>query len=122
MNMVYVRMGNSPGTSGAVPVSFNDTIWQKLNDVFCNLNSVSSIKDANQLKIFPDPAQNYFTISFAGKLYDFVITDMTGSIFFKKKSIFAKTEIDCSGFGNGVYYVQATDGKNIYNEKIIITR
>lgn len=35
-NLITVRMGNAPN-AGFVPVVFNDTIWQHLNEIMCGL-------------------------------------------------------------------------------------
>lgn len=120
MNLVYIRMGNSPGGGGVVSVTFNDTIWQKLNDVFCDVNSVSSIYNAKQLRIFPNPAQNNFTIELPQQNFFLEISDVTGRKIYSRKNSSSTTQIDCSGFSNGIYFVQATDRENVYTQKIII--
>jgi CubicO group peptidase (beta-lactamase class C family) len=120
MNLVFVRMGDSPGGAGAVSPSFNDTIWQKLNDVFCSSTSVSTTTETKQLNIFPNPAQQSFTLELPGQHYDVIISDVKGRKMFEQKNNFSKIKINCTDFPKGIYFLQAGNGKNIYNRKLII--
>lgn len=57
--LVVVRMGNAPGT-GAVPVAYNDSIWQYLNAVICSSASVSEEKAVNaKPRVYPNPFQDF---------------------------------------------------------------
>lgn len=122
MNLVYIRMGNSPGSGGAVSVSFNDTIWQKLNDVFCNANPVSEMYNPAQLSVFPNPVQEAFTINLPRSLYDLAVYDVTGRLLMEKKNNSGRLVVNCSDLMNGIYFIEASDGKSIFHEKIILER
>jgi hypothetical protein len=50
------------------------------------------------------------------------ISDVMGRKIYFQKIISSKTQIDCSGFSNGIYFVRATDRENVYTQKIIIGR
>ncbi len=55
-NLVYIRMGDPPGDNSPVPISFNDTIWQKLNDAMCTPASVSNaVSEIFDVMVYPNP-------------------------------------------------------------------
>jgi len=119
MNLVFIRMGNAP-SDDEVPFTINDTIWQKLNDVMCNVSAVSSLNEVKQLKVFPNPAQSFFTVEWPQQNFLLEITDVAGRIIYSEQTINGKKQIDCSPFSNGVYFVKAANEKNDFNQKIII--
>lgn len=123
-NLVFIRMGNSPGTGGAVPVAFNDTIWQKLNSVFCNASSVSDVSiDGRDLKVYPNPALQMVAIELPNQIFDLQITDLAGRIIFENKNIWQKLEIDTQKFGSGIYLTRVvTNNKDTYTKKIVVLR
>jgi hypothetical protein len=84
MNLVYIRMGDPPGSSALVPFTINDTIWQKLNDVFCNATSIHPIGSVFSIEHVPESAQENFTVEFPGQNYDVILSDAMGRIVFSK--------------------------------------
>lgn len=123
-NLVFIRMGNSPGTGGAVPVAFNDTIWQKLTTVFCNTSAVSdaNIEERN-FKIYPNPALQFVTLELPQQFFELQVTDLNGRIIFANKNIWQKLEIDLQNFGKGIYVVHViTNNKATYTKKIVVLR
>ena len=57
-NLVMIRMGNATNDS-EVSVLFNDTIWQKLNQVICNTSDIESVHTKSvELTISPNPAND----------------------------------------------------------------
>lgn len=58
-NLVFIRMGESDGNS-LVTTQYNDTIWQKINQLVCT-NDVTEIS-ANEFRIYPNPSSEYVTI------------------------------------------------------------
>lgn len=119
MNLVFIRMGNSPGLGGAVSVSFNDTIWQKLNDVFCITNSIPAFRN-EILSISPNPAQNYFTVDLSNQQYDLIVSDITGRKVYEQRNNSGKSVVDCSEFPKGIYFIKAIANKcTVLNQKVI---
>lgn len=123
-NLVFIRMGNSPGTGGAVPIAFNDTIWQKLNSIFCNSSGISDAQiDESDLKIYPNPALEMVTMELPKQFFDVQITDLAGRIIFENKDIWQKSEIDIRNFGKGIYLARViANNKGTYTKKIVILR
>ncbi len=74
------------------------------------------------LKVYPNPAQQSFTVEFTQENFDLIITDLTGRNIYEQKNMSGKTQIASKDFTSGIYFVQAANGKNIFSEKIIITK
>ncbi len=68
LGLVVVRMGNL-ANSGEVPNQLCNSIWEKLNDVINNTNSVT-YNELNQIKISPNPASEYIEISKPSEGFD----------------------------------------------------
>lgn len=121
-NLVFIRMGNSPGAGGAVPVAFNDTIWQILNTVFCNPSSVSDVSfNESNLKVYPNPAQQMVTVEVPKQFFDLQITDLAGRVIIDNKHIWQKSEIDLQNLMKGIYLVRViTSNKVIQTRKIVL--
>jgi hypothetical protein len=85
--------------------------------------AVSSIDETElttgNIKVCPNPASNKFTISASqNNNYAFEIYNSLGKIIFSN-TFKQTTEINTSSWQSGIYFIRVTDGKNIWNEKII---
>lgn len=122
-NIVLIRMGNAPG-EGEVPATFNDTIWQKVNDLMCVTSSLqNSSNNSSKLKIYPNPSQDFSVVELSNKPYDLKVFDYTGRLIYQKQHCFDKTKLSFLYFQNGIYTVQITFNKNqILNHKLIINK
>ncbi|MCF8378288.1 MAG: T9SS type A sorting domain-containing protein [Bacteroidales bacterium] len=89
---------------------------------FWNLNIASSIKEKDQIQIefFPNPAEDFITISFNKDQYmDVVIISQSGKTLIEKR-IISEEKIDLKGLSQGVYLVALTSGDKSVVRKIII--
>jgi CubicO group peptidase (beta-lactamase class C family) len=119
-NLVFIRMGDNPGGLGPVSLTYNDSVWMKLNDVFCNANSIVENDQLQQLNIYPNPATDLFTVDFTEKNYDLTIVDAMGRVVYEQKNISGRNEISSVNFSEGVYFVRVKTDKRVLSEKIII--
>lgn len=104
-NLIYVRMGNIPTTS-EVPITFNDTIWQKLNRVMCSKLSVKN-ESISKIEVYPNPFTNQFRIENMPNGARWVLTNIQGQEVFSGIG----TQADVSFYGPaGLYFL------NIYNQ------
>lgn len=67
-NLIWLRMGNEPN-AGFVPNFFNDTIWQYLNQVMCNITAtpLDGHHTALMPHVFPVPASEFLSIDWPGR-------------------------------------------------------
>lgn len=121
MNLVYVRLGNAPG-AGEVPITFNDTIWIKLNEAMCNTASLPSINNQPLITIYPNPATDYFKIKFTSPGdHQLKITDLTGREISTWQNLHTQTEIFTGFMNRGIYLLNFThDNGNVTIQKIIL--
>ena len=120
MNLVFIRMGDTPGGGGLVSPLFNDTIWQKLNDVFCNVNSISEENQFQEMKILPNPTRSNFTVDINSEDYTITVCDVMGRTIFTKQNNKGRQDFNCSHFNNGVYLLIADNGKQRVVRKLVV--
>lgn len=119
-NLVYIRMGNAPG-AGEVPITFNDTLWIKLNEVMCNTTSLSSIMQNKKISIYPNPTTDLLHIKFSDqKNYQLKILDVEGRILKVYDNLNAETQISTNSLGSGIYFLQFTNQEGIIFTKRIV--
>lgn len=112
-NLVYIRMGNAPG-AGEVPITFNDTLWIKLNAVMCNTTSLTSIYNKKIISIFPNPTSNVLHIKFSDqKNYQLKLLDVAGRILKVYDNLNTETQISTNSLRNGIYLLQFTNDDGI---------
>ncbi len=99
--------------STAIPWFLNYTTSGIIND----------INSAQPIKIYPNPAQNIFSVELPDIFFEINITDVTGKSIFEEKNVFGKAQIDCKNCPNGIYSIRVTSNKHeIWNRKIIIIK
>ena len=79
----------------------------------------------DKIKLFPNPAQNWLTISYAGNQLDNVKLEVLSSLgeTVFTKSIISNEQIDISNLSNGLYFIYLKDNNlNVSPKKLIISR
>ncbi len=120
-NLVYIRMGDAPGV-GEVPISFNDTIWQKLNDLMCTPSSIEPTLDAFSFGIYPNPATNDLIIKNPKNILILKteITDLQGRIFGSQIWNQTSPRLDVSLLTSGIYLLKIYSEEGVFLQKFII--
>ncbi len=119
-NLVFVRMGNAPGT-GEISVTLNDSIWEKLNNVMCNTTSVKySGKSFFEPKIYPNPSNNFIIIEMGNQIFDYTVYTISGMPLKNKIACRDKEKLNISDFKKGVYFIRLkTLNNQIFYRKIL---
>ncbi|HYV91565.1 MAG TPA: T9SS type A sorting domain-containing protein [Chitinophagales bacterium] len=103
-------------------VPLNNTAWiykGNFSDVATPINS--DLQQGFPISIFPNPAQQSFTIDLSERPSDLVICDIAGKKVYERKNFSGQAEIDCKDFLCGIYFVHiTTDKQSIYNQKIVV--
>ena len=120
-NLVYIRMGNAPG-AGEVPITFNDTVWIKLNQVMCNATALQNNFENQSISIFPNPTQDLLHIKFSDqKIYQLKLLDVAGRILKVYDNLNTATQISTSSLRNGLYILQFTNDYGFfYTQKVLV--
>ncbi|MCC6721557.1 MAG: serine hydrolase [Bacteroidia bacterium] len=84
-NLVLIRMGNAPG-SKEVPIEFNDSIWQRINTLKCNL-TINNLNYQNEIKISPNPFSSKIAIENLPKNVKIKIVSYEGKTLFEGKDL-----------------------------------
>jgi hypothetical protein len=88
-----------------------------------NLTAITREVEKNSIiHIYPNPAQQTFTVELPDETFDIIMIDLTGRKAYEQKNISGKIQIDSKAFSAGMYFLQATNGKIILNEKVIIAK
>jgi CubicO group peptidase (beta-lactamase class C family) len=97
--LILVRMGKNDGNS-LVGNQYNDTIWQKINNLPCQNNLYES-NDKNTT-FFPNPVQNYIFSSIFIENDEIELTDIYGKVILKQAF---HEKIDVKDLPKGIYYL-----------------
>ena len=111
--LVFVRMGEAPSSTSSVPTLFCNQIWQKINELNCNL-SVETPKN-NVPTLYPNPAQNQLHLAQLKDNAEVFIYNLQG-IQLKHTT---ENTIDVSDFSPGIYLITIRQNDEIYSQKWI---
>ncbi len=104
------------------PAFYPQQVFEEWNGGNIIATSINENTELNSLSIYPNPAQQFFIVDFPKQKFDVIIIDVIGKIVLEEKNISGKIEIDSNNILNGIYFVIATNGKNILNKKLIINK
>ncbi len=88
----------------------------------CNLlTALENIQERNALQVFPNPCENYLTVSLPGKTFDVLVYNANGDLLYTKQRMEEKMEMDVSALPAGVYLLRIkTKDQTVYNKKISV--
>ncbi len=112
-DLVVIRMGQSPNNA-LVQIPYNDTVWQYINRLSCNL-SVEDLR-LEKLTIYPNPSEG--TFFFNGILPEdkIVITDVFGRIISNYTG--ENTSLSVSS-GTYIIRIQSKSGKEVQRKVVV---
>jgi CubicO group peptidase (beta-lactamase class C family) len=101
-NMVLVRMGNPAYEGLSVAITFNDEIWERIEQLDCSSVGISATDPANTpLLLSPNPCADRLSISQpAAASWTLTILDLTGRVLMTSKN---SASVDVSALVPGVY-------------------
>ena len=100
----------------------NGCIDSTCKNVFENIQAIDEFQNPSLLKIYPNPAQNNFTIQPpTNDKQTLTLFDIRGKQIFTQ-TISGTTNIDISKLADGVYNVNITSSTEVINKKLIIVK
>lgn len=109
-NMVFIRMGEHDGSS-LVGNEYNDTIWQKINQLSClGLNPIKT----EQIKLYPNPAQNELHWNLKSELA--IVRNSDGKIVFEAADT---SSIVLENLSSGIYLLELSIKGQLYHRKFV---
>jgi len=120
-NLVTVRLGNAPD-EGDVPFLYNDSIWQRLNDVICTTTPVENAQAADHhLRVDPNPADLKCRVEWPDEIFEIFISDYSGRVVLHKTGVRNLAEIDTQVLYSGLYIITLRNNSgNTMTRKLII--
>lgn len=76
----------------------------------------------NQLNVFPNPANNFVTITNLPANSIIRLTDVSGKLIYTSKVADEQTVIGTENFGSGVYFISVESNGNVVNRKLVINK
>jgi len=116
--LVMVRMGNpSSGSAFSVPSMFCNQIWQRLNKVICNTNSLNENDLNSRIKVFPNPTTSFINVSLSShlKLIQLSVYDLNGQLILKS----VNNQIEIQDIKCGVYILKIETNNGVLNKRFI---
>jgi CubicO group peptidase (beta-lactamase class C family) len=111
--LMYVRMGNQKN-QGEVSIPFVDSIWRKVNALYCKTNTVHK-NDNESFNLYPNPANDELHIQIPDNHFNIKIYNLTGNLILESQN---EKNISISDLQKGMYFLELkskeTNGKQIF--------
>lgn len=109
-NLVEFKYDNSTGNLYALHWG----LIEEANDIL-EINNQKA-----EMRTYPNPAQHSFNIELPQQQnFNLLVYDVTGRKIYEIKNAIGTVKVDCSGFSNGIYFIQATNNENTLTYKLI---
>lgn len=102
---------------------FIQTMRTTANNQLVVTSTTPSVKEENTVKIYPNPAQNSFFVTFENAFSDgfsIQLIDMKGLVLQKINTNEAKICVNTEGLSNGIYFLKIQNNDTIFFRKILI--
>ncbi|MEL6844362.1 MAG: serine hydrolase [Bacteroidota bacterium] len=126
LELVVVRQGEDAGESKLAVSSFDNQLWEYLNDVFCNSStSIDRSFAESELQIFPNPAKDRLTIQWterSPKEGYLSLLDLQGKIVREQVAGAGSGQVELSldNVPDGIYVVEVRRGGEVWREKVVV--
>jgi aminopeptidase YwaD len=106
-------MGNQKN-QGEVSIPFVDSIWRKVNALYCKTNTVHK-NDNESFNLYPNPANDELHIQIPDNHFNIKIYNLTGNLILESQN---EKNISISDLQKGMYFLELkskeTNGKRIF--------
>ena len=119
LDMVVVRLGEPAG--GIVPAlsGFDNMLWAKLMDVFCNVSASHEPVQSLPFRLFPNPARYRVWIDLPDNAHPFEVqlSDRLGRPVLRREN---SRELDLRDIPSGVYFITVKQGARQHTRKLLV--
>lgn len=113
-DMVVIRQGNASGNVALAVSSFDNELWEKINELNCPATSVSADVSESKLLLYPQPAQDFIWIETSIQNPQLSLFSIDGRKFEQQAVALSgvRWRISTTGIPTGMYILQlAAEGK-----------
>ncbi len=112
-------MGNSPDTS-LIANLFVDKMWEFLNEVICDPNSVREVAQKIEFRVFPNPGNGELSINTPLDGYTLILRNISGMELRRWENLSLDSQLDPGYLSKGVYFLEIVDKNGLRRvEKLI---
>lgn len=106
MDMVVVRFGESADAPNLAVSSFDNQLWQTLNQVLCTNTGINNLASRQELALYPNPALGYINIQVGESGSVAEVCDISGKKVITQLVTMANHTLDVSTLPPGMYFVK----------------
>lgn len=120
--LVIIRMGQDGGQVTGALSSFDNLLWEKLNDMFCTSSINTEITLNQTVDIYPNPFRDHFNLRFSDdyKKHHIQLFNPQGKLLFDgDKEVLEKAGISRS-LNTGIYFLRVQVDNNEFVTKKLI--
>ncbi len=85
----------------------------------CASSGLPSLKEVPLFHVFPNPVNSAINIEGVAQS-EITILDMLGKVIYTTKANDSDLQINCAGYPEGIYFIKALKGNEIFTQKIVI--
>lgn len=119
LNMVVVRMGESAGGVTPALSSFDNQLWGRLRQLFCNVTANLDWPVARSPRIFPNPARQHLWVDVPdpGRSFEVLLFDRAGRLLHREQN---QTHIQLPVLPAGVYLARIRYDDRVYTQRLVL--
>lgn len=122
-NLVFIRMGDAPGSASEVPILYNDDIWEYINELENCPTAVESFEEHSNIKLYPNPTSADISVKSEDEIHAYRLYNYMGQLLESKLSLNTKSlSLDLSLFSSGFYHLELETERGIRREKVILNK
>lgn len=103
--LVMIRMGATPGDGSLVSSDYNNSIWEKINDLTCTTAATSPVAEP-ELRVFPNPANSEVRLTSTAGLSWVTIYDGAGRSLERLRLSGALADINLEDYPAGLLHLR----------------
>lgn len=122
LNMVWIRMGESPDNS-LVPFLFNNDIWQYINQLECEATGVlPALSGEPGLSVFPNPCSGFLQLvsnAFHESTVSYEVFNSSGNVVLRGSFSGESFRLDTHALPQGMYLLRLQSGSESFCRRVI---
>ncbi len=122
-NLVFIRMGNAPGSALEVPMLYNNNIWNYINELDNCPSSTEVLETTDLLKIYPNPTQDLLKVESASEIKSYRLFNALGQLLeYQTTQNINQLQLHLNAYPSGFYQLQVQTEKGILTKTISLQK